>query len=296
MRSVVQRLTGHAIHGIHQAVKTTLSTTLLAAAALTAGLALSTPGGAQAADLLWYGQAAFRIKTPGGKVIMIDPFITKNPKTPKDLKDLAKIGPVDLILVTHGHGDHIGDTVELAKLTGAKVGLNADMGHTFRLLGWLDKTQLIRFNKSGPIKPLGDGVTITMTHAEHSSAVVATNPVTGKQDIYSGGEPAGYVIMLEDGYTIYHAGDTGVFGDMDLIRELYNPDLALLPIGGHFTMDPLHAAFAVEMLLKPKTVVPMHYGTFPPLKGTPAQFQEALGRHPVEIVVMSPGEERQFSK
>lgn len=252
-------------------------------------------GPAQAAELLWYGQSAFRITTPGGKVIVIDPFITKNPKTPEALKDLTKVGKVDLILVTHGHGDHVGDTVELARMTGAKVALNADMGQTFDALGWLTQDQMIRFNKSGPIKPLGEDITVTMVHAEHSSDVVHTDPVSNEKTVHPGGEPAGYVIRLEDGYTIYHAGDTGVFTDMRLISDLYKPDLALLPIGGHFTMDPEHAAYAVRELLPVPRVVPMHYGTFPPLKGTPEAFTAALGSAEVEVIAMQPGEERSFA-
>jgi L-ascorbate metabolism protein UlaG (beta-lactamase superfamily) len=263
------------------------------AIAAIAATALASPVMAAGADVTWYGQAAFKIVTPGGKVIVIDPFITKNPKTPKDMKDLAKIGKVDLILVTHGHGDHVGDKVELAKMTDAKVGINADMGRTFASLGWLGMKQMIRFNKSGPIK-LGDAITVTMVHAEHSSEVSYKDPATGKETMYPGGEPAGYIIKLENGYSIYHAGDTGVFGDMKFIGEYYKPDLALLPIGGHFTMDPAHAAYAVRNLLKPKTVMPMHYGTFGLLKGTPDQLKASLGDATAEVVVMNPGDTRQF--
>ena len=247
----------------------------------------------QAAEVQWFGQAAFKITTPGGKVIVIDPFITKNPKNPAEHKDLAKLGKVDLILVTHGHGDHVGDTVALANLTGAKVALNADMCRTFATLGWLGYKQMVRFNKSGPIKPLGDGITITMVHAEHSSEVSFKDP-SGKETMHPGGEPCGYIIELEDGFKIYHAGDTGVFGDMKFIGDYYAPDLSLLPIGGHFTMDPVHAAYAIKTLLNSKTVVPMHYGTFPPLKGTPAQLQKALGGHSAKVVVMQPGDSRTF--
>lgn len=250
-------------------------------------------GRALAWDLQWYGHAAFRISTPGGKTILIDPFITRNPKTPAALKDLKKIGKVDLILVTHGHGDHIGDTPAIARMTGAKVAMNSDMGHTFGMLGLVPYKKLVRFNKSGPIHPL-DGITVTMVHAEHSSDVMHTNPATGKKQLYSGGEPAGYIIQLENGYKIYHAGDTGVFSDMKIIGEYYKPDLVLLPIGGHFTMDARHAAYAVKKLLKPKQVIPMHYGTFPPLKGTPAQLKKALGRTSARVIVMTPGEIRKF--
>ncbi len=249
---------------------------------------------AQAAEVQWFGQAAFKITSPGGKVILIDPFITKNPKTPEDLKDLSKLDDVDLILLTHGHGDHVGDAVVLAQQTGAKVALNADMGRTFFTLGWLQMEQMIRFNKSGSIQPIGKDITVTMVRAEHSSEVRHVDAASGKETMHPGGEPAGYIIELEDGYKIYHAGDTGVFAGMKFIADYYQPDLALLPIGGHFTMDPVHAAYAVRELLKTPSVIPMHYGTFPPLKGTPEAFKAALGDAPSEVVVMTPGEVQEF--
>lgn len=251
---------------------------------------------AQAFELQWFGQSAFKITTPGGNVIVIDPFITKNPKTPQEHKDLSKIGKVDLILVTHGHGDHVGDAAKLSEMTGAKVALNADLGHTFAILGWVPYKRIIRFNKSGPIQPLGPGITITMVQAEHSSEIVHNDPATNKPTLYPGGEPAGYIIRLEDGFTIYHAGDTGVFAEMRFIGEYYKPDLALLPIGGHFTMDPAHGAYAVRNLLKVKQVIPMHYGTFPPLKGTPEQLKKALGDFAAKVINMKPGDKLTIGK
>jgi len=246
------------------------------------------------AEIQWFGQSALKITAPNGKVILVDPFITKNPKTPEELKDLSKLGQVDLILVTHGHGDHVGDTVEIAKASGAPVAMNADMGSTFVALGLLPKEQVIRFNKSGPIMPIGDGVTVTMVHAEHSSTLVHSDPDSGKTAVYNGGEPAGYIIALADGPTIYHAGDTGVFSDMAFIADYYKPDVAFLPIGGHYTMDPVHAAYAIETYLKTPKVMPFHYGTFPPLKGTPDELKAALGDSATEVIVMEPGETRSF--
>lgn len=268
----------------------------MAMGALTTTLVLLAAGPrlAQAFDLQWFGHSAFKITTPGGKVILIDPFITKNPKAPQELKDLSKVGKVDLILVTHGHGDHVGDTVAIAQMTGAKVGLNSDLGRTFASLGWVPPEQLVRFNKGGTVTPLGGDVRITMVRAEHSSDVVEEDPATKKTTMHPGGEPAGYIIELENGFTIYHAGDTGVFGDMAFIGEYYKPDLALLPIGGHFTMDPAHAAYAVRNLLKVTTIIPMHYGTIPPLTGTPEQFTKALGDFPTTVIVVKPGETRTF--
>ncbi|MDF1719419.1 MAG: metal-dependent hydrolase [Minwuia sp.] len=275
-------------------MKSGIFTRMAAIAMIAVGAMAASAAQAQDVSVQWFGQAAFKIVSPGGKVILIDPFITKNPKTPAELKDLAAIGPVDLILVTHGHGDHVGDTFKLAEMTGALVAMNADMGSTFQTLGVIDPTKLIRFNKSGPIRPIGQDITITMTRAEHSSSVRTTDPISGKVNVLPGGEPSGYIVRLENGYKIYHAGDTGVFGDMAFIGSYYKPDLALLPIGGHFTMGPQHAAYAVKELLRTPTVVPMHYGTFPPLKGTPERFIEALGNTPTNVVVMQPGDIRQF--
>ncbi len=241
-------------------------------------------GESLAFELQWFGQSAFKITTESGKVIVIDPFLRKNPKTPEQFKDLEKLGKVDLILVTHGHLDHTADVPALAEITGAKVGMNADMGSVYTSLGLLPKEQVIRWNKSGTVTPVGDDIKITMVRAEHSSTVAHDG------EVHAGGEPVGYVIELENGFTIYHSGDTGVFGDMKMIGEYYQPDLALVCIGGWFTMGPKEAAYAMDSLMQPKMVVPMHYGTFPMLKGTPQELIDALGDSKVQVKLMSPGD------
>jgi len=138
--------------------------------------------------------------------------------------------------------------------------------------------------------PVGDDIRITLTRAEHSSSITQKNAETGVMEVHPGGEPSGFVIeLIPENKTLYHAGDTGVFGDMIFIGNYYQPDYALLPIGGHFTMDPAHAAYAVDGLLKTPKVIPMHYGTFPPLKGTPDEFKAAL-KGDSEVIVMEPGQ------
>ena len=196
-------------------------------------------------ELQWFAQSAFKLTTPGGKVIMIDPWLTTNPKTPPEYKDLDKLGKIDLILVTHGHGDHFGDAVELAKKNNVPVLGTAGMGQTLQVLGILPPALSIRMNKSGTIQPF-DGVKITQVHADHSSEMVLKDPATGKDGSYPGGEPVGYIIELENGFKIWHMGDTGLFPDMQFIAEHYKPDLVLMPIGGNFTMDHDDAAYAVK--------------------------------------------------
>jgi L-ascorbate metabolism protein UlaG (beta-lactamase superfamily) len=246
------------------------------------------------AEVLWLGQAAFRITTPGGKVVVIDPFLVNNPKTPAEYKSLDKLGKVDLILVTHGHGDHVGDVKELAAKTGAKVYGPAGLIATLVDLGWVTPEQGVRFGKGGKVQPLGPQITITQTRAEHSSEVTITDPATKKSTTHPGGEPAGFIIELENGFKIYHMGDTGLFGDMKLIADYYKPDLVLMPIGGHFVMDPKDAAYATREWLKPKFVVPMHYGTFPVLKGTPQEYVAALGQTATKVFVINPGDKLEF--
>jgi L-ascorbate metabolism protein UlaG (beta-lactamase superfamily) len=246
-------------------------------------------------EVHWLGQAAFKITTPTGKVIVLDPFLTQNPKTPADYKDLAKLGNVDLILITHGHGDHVGDVKDLAaRNSGAKVYGPAGLIATLTDLGWIKPEQGVRFGKGGKVQPLGPQITITQVRAEHSSEVTVTDPETKKSTTYPGGEPAGFIIEMENGFKIYHMGDTGLFGDMKLIADYYKPDLILMPIGGHFVMDPQDAAYATKEWLKPKFIIPMHYGTFPVLKGTPQEYIAALGQTSTKVFPINPGDKLEF--
>ncbi len=242
----------------------------------------------------WLGQATFKLTSPGGKVIVIDPFILNNPKTPAEYKDLDKPGHVVLILVTHGHGDHVGDVKALAEKTRAKVYGPAGLIATLIDLGWVSAEQGVRFGKGGRVQPLGPQITITQVRAEHSSEVTITDPATKKSTTYPGGEPAGFIIELENGFKVYHMGDTGLFGDMKLIADYYKPDLVLMPIGGHFVMDPRDAAYATREWLKPKFVIPMHYGTFPVLKGTPQEYVAALGQTSTKVFPINPGDKLEF--
>jgi len=246
-------------------------------------------------EVLWLGQAAFRITTLTGKVIVIDPWLQKNPKTPAEYKNLSALGKVDLILVTHGHGDHFADAPALAKMNNAPMYGPAGLGQVVATLGILPANLAPRFGKGGTIAPFGPkGVKITATRAEHSSEIIWTNPATGKGETHPGGEPVGYVIELENGFKIYHMGDTGLFGDMKLIGDYYKPDLILMPIGRHFVMSPEDAAYATNTWLKPRFVIPMHYGTIPVLSGKPEELVKALGGSPTKVIVPQPGEKVVF--
>jgi L-ascorbate metabolism protein UlaG (beta-lactamase superfamily) len=223
-------------------------------------------------QITWLGHATFRIQTPAGKTMLIDPWVMGNPKCPEKEKNVTG---VDAMLITHGHGDHIGDAVEIARKHKPKV-----VGIP-ELCGWLQKkgVQTNEMNKGGTQHV--DDVKVTMVHADHSCGIQ-----DGDQLIY-GGEACGYVVEFANGVKLYHAGDTNVFGDMQIIRELYAPDIVMLPIGDHYTMGPREAAYAVK-LLKPKAVIPMHFGTFPVLTGTPNDLRKLVPE--VEVHEMRPGE------
>ncbi|MDO8479401.1 MAG: metal-dependent hydrolase [Candidatus Rokubacteria bacterium] len=245
-------------------------------------------------EVQWLGQATTKITTLTGKVIVIDPFMVNNPKTPVGWKNLDALGKVDVILVTHGHGDHTGDVAELAKRTGATVLGDGGLMQTLVDLGWVPADKAVRFGKGGKVQPAGPQITITQTHAEHSSEVTVTDPATKKSTTYPAGQPAGFIVEMENGFKLYHMGDTGLFGDMRLIGEYYKPDLIMIPIGGHFVMDPKDAAYATNQMLKPKYSIPFHYGTFPVLKGTPQEYQAALGQTTTQVFPISPGDKLQF--
>ncbi len=250
-------------------------------------------------EVLWLGHATTRITSVAGKVILIDPFLKKNPTTPAQYKDLKALGRVDLILVTHGHGDHVRDLRELAQLSGAPIVINWDLGLQLAALGVLNPDKTISMNKGGTVAPLGRGIKVHMVPAEHSSSADLLNmELRDKLGVsfrfLAGGAPVGYVVELENGFKIYHSGDTDLFGDMALISRFHALDLALVCIGGHFTMDPERAAYAVRELLKPKQVIPIHYGTFPVINRTPAEFKAALGDVPIKVLDVRPGDAVKF--
>lgn len=268
---------------------------LIAAAALVAGCATPSPDAGKSGNIevWWLGQSTMRITTVAGKVIVIDPWITNNPKTPPQFKNLDALGKVDLILVTHAHFDHMADAPALAKKNNAPIYAAAGMGNTIVTLGMVPAELAPRMGKGGTITPF-PGVKITMVHAEHSSELVWTNPATGKAETHFGGEPVGFIVELENGFKIYHMGDTGLFGDMKLIGDYYKPDLVMIPIGGHFTMDPRDAAKATTEFLRPKFAIPMHYATNPFLKGTPQEYMAALGNSSTRVFPINPGDKLKF--
>ncbi|HET8967445.1 MAG TPA: metal-dependent hydrolase [Candidatus Acidoferrum sp.] len=227
--------------------------------------------------ITYFGHSAFSLTTPSGQVALIDPWIMTNPRCPESLKKLSR---VDAIFLTHAHSDHIGDALAIAKQFRPKLVA------IFETCLWLaDKgfnQEILPMSKGGT-QQVGD-FSVTMTHAMHSNSIEENG-----NRIYAG-EPAGLVVRMPGGATIYHAGDTALFGDMKLIAELYQPQVAMLPIGDLFTMGPREAAYAIRYL-NVKHVIPMHYATFPVLTGTPEKLQEETRDIPgLTIQALKPGE------
>ncbi|MEI8402312.1 MAG: metal-dependent hydrolase [Alcaligenaceae bacterium] len=286
---------------IQQFLKTPCAVALTAATLLFGSLAVAqTPAAAPVVaagakvEIQWLGQAGFRIVSPGGKLIVIDPWIKGGPKAPANYKaDLAALGKIDILLVTHAHVDHLGDAPELANLNKTKLYGPADMVTPLITLGLIPAELGHRFNKTGNVKP-APGIKVTAVKAEHSSLIVWNNPETKKNESHPAGEAMGYIIELENGFKIWHMGDTGLFGDMQFIAEHYKPDLVLIPIGGNFTMDPEDAAFALNTWIKPKMVMPIHYNSNPLTAGTLAGFQAAMKGSSIKIVPMTEGQTLSF--
>ena len=225
--------------------------------------------------LTWLGHATFKIEIDG-KTLLIDPWVDSNPICPDELKTFDSL---DVMLITHGHWDHMADAVPIAKKHAPTVVAMIEIAKCLENQG-VDNT--IGMNKGGTVTV--GGVKATMVTANHSSSFTEKDGTI----VYLG-EPAGFVLEFANGYKIYHAGDTNVFGDMQIIGEIYQPDLALLPIGDHFTMGPREAAYATQLLNVP-TILPMHYGTFPLLTGTPEEFRKLTASQNVEIVELEVGD------
>lgn len=256
-----------------------LAFTVLALSPLTVLAAGST-------GITWYGHSAFKVTTPSGKVLLIDPWLA-NPANPRGKELLASLDKADQILLTHAHGDHIGNTVEIAQKTGAKLVATFDLMKALVKYGGFPETQADfsgTGNFGGTVTLLGGEVKVTFVHAVHSSGLEYDDKLGVPKGIAYAGNPGGFLISIANGPTIYHTGDTDLFGDMKFIGQIAPVDVMMACIGDKFTMGPEGAAAAVE-LVNPKMVIPMHFGTFAPLTGTPEAFAQALKKRNVTTVL-----------
>ncbi len=224
----------------------------------------------------YLGHSTFLFTTPGGERLLIDPWVEGNPACPDADKTLPG---VDTMLITHGHPDHMQDALTIATAFKPQIGCNFEISVW---LGGKGVQNVVGMNKGGSVR-LND-IRATMVNAHHSGGIIED----GDRIVY-GGEPAGFIVEFENGFRIYHAGDTCVFGDMKIIADLYQPELLFLPIGDLFTMDPREAAYACR-LMNARKVIPMHYGTFPVLTGTPEKLAELTRDLGTEVIAMKPGD------
>lgn len=223
----------------------------------------------------WLGHSAFKLESPTGKIIYIDPFLSGNPTTPEDFK---KPSEADYILLTHGHEDHVGDTLDIAEKTGCTVVSQVELSHLLKKRGLKDD-QRIEFNKGGTVH--FDDFSVTLVSANHSSSF----------DGEYAGEAGGLVLSFEDDICFYHLGDTNIFSDLELYGQMYQPHVIAVPMGDHYTMGPEEAAIACDMI-DANIAVPIHYGTFPVLTGTPEDFKMFADKYSeTEVVIPEAGEQ-----